>query len=63
MVACGVVALAVLTFVGLWTRAGCGLLGGKTVRTPVSLPTDVSDAQRSLTVGAASAGRPDFTPR
>jgi hypothetical protein len=31
-------------------------LGGKTVRTPVSLPTDVGDAQRSLTTGTAASG-------
>lgn len=30
------------------------LLGGKTVRTPVSLPTDVADAQRSVTTGIAT---------
>ncbi len=30
------------------TRAN--LLGGKTIRTPVSLPTDVADAKRSVTV-------------
>ena len=32
------------------------LLSGKTVRTPVALPTDVADAKRSVTVGAARPG-------
>jgi hypothetical protein len=38
------------------TRANLTHLGGKTVRTPVSLPADVGDAKRSLSAGAGTAG-------
>jgi hypothetical protein len=52
---------------GFFSRATAttrdSLLGGKTVRTPVALPADVGDAQRSLSVGAGSEGltRPRIT--
>jgi hypothetical protein len=45
---------------GLFTRATettrASLLGTKTIRTPVALPTDVADAKRSVTAGHATPG-------